>query len=429
MNIQIKKLQKSRVKLTIELEKDEVRPYLEGAARDLSKDHPLKGFRPGAVPFDIMRSAVGDAALAEQALRKLVPKTYVEAVMDRQDIEAIGRPEVEAKKVTIGEPWVYEATVAVLPSVTLGDYKMLKGQRRTIEVPEEDIDRELETLRKMRASYLAVVRPVATGDRVEVDIATSIDRVPLEQGSGRKQPLIVGEGHLVPGFEDQLIGMKEGETKSFSLNIPDGHHDHSLRGKTIDFTVKVGSVQQRVLPVLDGTFARGLGEFPTVDDLKAKIRENMRVEKEEKEVHRYQMELLQQIIERTTYGEFPDVLIEGEVDKMLAELTDGLVASGLTLDQYLLQIQKTLEQIREGFHPQALERIRAGLALRAIAKAENVDVTDEELTEEMNLALRRFPSVEEAKKHVDVEELGNIAAGVIRNRKVFGRLETFAKPL
>lgn len=426
MNVTVEKLPHSRAKLTLTIEAGQVQAYVEGAARELSTEHPLKGFRPGAVPLDMMRSAVGDAALVEHALKKLVPKTYIDALMEHEELEAIGRPDVEVKEVEIGKDWVYEATVAVLPDVQLGAYQRVRAEKKPVTIDTQAVERELDVLRKMRASYLSVVRPAQTGDRVEVDISASVDHVPLEQGSGRRQPLILGEGHLIPGFEDHIVGMKEGETKTFPLRFPDTHHQTDLRSKAVDFTVKVITIQQRVLPALDDTFAKGLGTFAGIDDLRAKLQENLQAEQTHKERQRYQMELLQQVVKDATFGEFPAMLVDSEVEKMLAELTAGLRETGLSLDQYLLNIKKTIEEVREGFRPQALDRVRAGLALRALAKAEKVDVSDTEVAEEVDAALRQFPNVEEAKKQVDLEELTNVAASMVRNRKVLERLEHFA---
>ncbi len=426
MMVSVEKLPQSRVKLRVELDADEVHPYLEAVARDLSKDHPLKGFRPGAVPLAMMRSVVGDEALAEKALQDLVPKTYVQALVDHEEIEAIGQPEVTAKNVTVGERWVYEATVAVLPQVTLGNYRNIRGERREPTVETAAVAQELLTLQKMRASYLTVPRPAQKGDRVEVDISISVDHVPLEGGAVKRQPVLIGESRLVPGFEEHIIGMREGETRTFTMTFPAQHHERNLGGRTGEFTVVMGTVQQRVLPALDDAFAKGLGKFTGIDDLRAKLAENLRAEYIEKERQRLQMALLTQVVQSATFGEFPSILVEGEIEKMVEELTEGLKNMELTFDQYLQQIRKTAADVKEGFRPQALERIRAGLTLRELAKTENILVSDEEVEEEVKRVLRMFPSVEEAQRHVDPEELAAETAGTIRNRKVFALLEQFA---
>jgi trigger factor len=426
MDVSVEKLPKSLVKLTVELDVDEVQPYLDAAAHDLSKEHPVKGFRPGSVPFEAMRSVVGDQTLAEKALQQIVPKTYVQTLMEREDIEAIGRPEVMARNVALGQPWKYEATVAVLPEVHLGGYQNIRGEKRELVVESQDVERELETLQKMRASYLTVPRPAQKGDRADVDIQATVENVPLEQGSATNQPILLGDGHLVPGFEEQILGMCGCETKTFTIAFPQHHHQPNLRGRTVQFTVTVNVVQQRILPTVDDTFAQGVGKFSGLQDLREKLTANIRVEKEEKEHQRLQVDLLNQVVKTTTFGEFPDILVEGEVDKMLSELQEGLGATGLSLDEYLQQIHKTADEVRAGFRPQALDRIRAGLTLRAIAKAEHVEVSDEEVTEEIQKVLQQFPDVEEAKKRVDLEELTGMATGTIRNRKAFALLEKFA---
>ncbi len=426
MKVSTEKLQNSQVKLTVEITPEEVQPFLENAAKELSKKHTVKGFRPGSVPFEVMRSAIGDAHISEEALQKLVPKTYVDALLDNPDIEAIGRPEVNVKEVSLGKPWVYEAVVAVLPEVELGDYKSIKEKVNEASVDAKEIDQELDNLRKMRASFINVPREAQKNDRLEVDIKLSVDNVPLEQGNARKQVIILGDGQLFPEFENQILGMREGESKQFPIKFPDNHPQQDLRGKTVDFSVKVLNIQQQVLPELNDTFAQGLGKFNSLEDLKQKLTDNIKREKKLKEKQRVQQSLLEQVVKKTNFQEIPAVMIDSEVGKMLAELEDGISSMGLTLDQYLQQIKKTPDEMRKSFEPQAIERIKAGLTLRQIAKAENVDIKDEEVQEKINEFLKQFPSVEEAKKKIDLEALTEVTVGTIRNNKVFTLLEKFA---
>jgi len=426
MKVSIEKLPKSQIKLTIEVEAEDVQPFLDSAAREESKKHPVKGFRPGSVPFDVMRSAIGDHHLIETALQKLVPKTYVDALMENNEIEAIGRPEIAAKEVEIGKNWVYEATVAVLPEMELGEYKKLKEEKRKIEVEEKEVETEIETLRKMRASYVTVPREAQKGDRVDIDINVSADKVPLEDGNARKQTVILGDSHLFPEFEAQLLGAKEGDAKEFPIKFPEDHPQQDMRNRTVDFKIKVLTVQQEILPELDDKFAQGLGKFANISELKSKIGENLKLEKEEKEKQRIQQALLDQVVEKSVYHEIPDVLLEGEIDKMLSEMEEGLSSMGLNLEQYQQQIKKSREELRDGFKEQAIKRIKAGLALRAIGKKENVEVPDSEVEEEVSKFLKRFPSAEEAKKQVDIETLTDVTVGTLRNKKVFALLQKFA---
>lgn len=426
MNVSIEKLPQSRVRVRIEVPADEVRPFLESAARELSKEHAPKGFRPGAAPLEIMRNTVGDATIAERALKTLVPRTFVDALLDRDDIEAIGSPEVEVETVAFDSPWVYRAAVAVLPNVQLGDYQSIRAERKAVVIESGEVGRELEQLRKLRATYLTVPRAAGLGDLVEVDIVATVDRVPLEAGAERRQSMLLGDGHLVPGFEEQLLGMKEGQTKSFSLPFPENHHRADLRGRTAEFTVTLHAVQQQILPEVTDHFAQGLGKFQNLEDLKSKLAAHLREERELKERERFHQELLNAVVERATYGEFPDVLVERELETMLTELKEGVTAMGLTFADYCAQIKKTEAELRAGLKPQGLRRVQAGLTLRAIAKAEALAATDAEITEEVNAALKSFPNPQDAAQKLDPEALKDAAAGAIRNRKVFEFLEALA---
>jgi len=426
MKVTTEKLPKSKVKLVVELEPKEVQPYLEAASKEVSKKHQIKGFRPGAVPFDVLRGAIGDAEIIEEALQKLVPKTYVDALLEREEVEAIGKPEVTVQKVGIDETWIYDAVVAVLPEVKLGDYKAIREEKKQVKVEDAEIEKELETLRKMRASFIAVPRAAQKGDRIEIDIDAKADKVPVENGSQKKQEVFLGENQLIPEFESNVIGMKEGETKSFQVTFPEKYHQQDLKGRTIDFTVTVRTVQQRILPELTDEFVKGLGKFEGVNDLKSKLIENFKTEKEEKESQRVQQSLLDQVVQKTTFAEFPEVLMESEIHKMFHELEDGVSSMGLSMDQYLQQIKKTREELEKSFEPQAEQRVKAGLALREVAKVEKVEVTSQEIEEKMNQILERIPNIEEAKKRINLDELAEVTAGTIRNSKVFELLEKFA---
>lgn len=414
------------MKLRIEVPTEDVKPYLERAARALSKEHTPKGFRAGNVPLDVMRSTVGDAKIIERALQDLVPRTYVETLLDRDDVEAIGQPEVAVASADFDGPCVYTAEVAVLPEVRLGDYRRFAAAKRPVAVETAEVDRELEHLRKLRASYLSVPRTAATGDRVDVVVSATFAGVPLEMGNEQPQSLLLGEGHLVPGFEERIVGTKEGETKSFSLTFPPQHHREDLREKLVEFRVTVKTVQQRILPSLDDTFAKSLGNFANFSDLKDRLTANLRQEKEQHERDRYQQELVAEIIRRSTFGEFPEVLVERELDTMLGELREGVAGMGLPFETYLAQIKKTIAELHAQWKPKAEERIRAGLTLRAIAHKENITVGDEEITTEVNEVLRHFQNPDDAAKRLDLDAVHDLAAGTIRNRKVFALLEQLA---
>ncbi len=431
MQVSVEQLPESRVQFRVEVPPDEVRPFLASAARELSKEHPPKGFRPGAAPFEVMRSVVGDEKIAERAVKALVRKTYVEIVLGREDIEAIGSPTVEVEASAFDKPWVYRATVTVLPEVTLGNYRGVRGERRTVLVETAEVERELDVLRKMRAGYLTVLRPAQKGDRVEVDIVGFVDRVPLDPGPQRRQPILLGESRLIPGFEENLVGMNEGETKTFSVAFPEHHHHQGSRipdsaGKTVEFTVMMGTIQQRILPALDDAFAKGIGNFQSLADLNERLTANIREEKEHRERERHQQDLLDRVVAISAFGEFPEILLERELETMLAELRAGVQALGIPFEAYLAQIKKTASDVRAGLRSQAHSRVRAGLVLRAIAKSERIEVTEEEVVSEVNETVQNFSSPQEAEKRVDPDAARDVAAAAVRNRRVLTLLEQIA---
>lgn len=427
MKVSIDRLPESRVQLRVEVTPDEARPFIERAARDLSKEQTPKGFRPGSAPLDVMRGVIGDAKLLERAARELVSHTYVESLLTRADVEAIGRPEVSVERAAFDAPWVYTATVAVLPEAQLGDYRAVRGAPRTVTVDAAEIERELEHLRKLRASYLTVPRAAAVGDRVEADVVATVAGVPLEAAAPQRQVFQLGEEPFVGGFEEHLVGMREGQEKVFTLQFPENHHRADLRGRAVSFRVTMRTIQQRILPELNDHFARGLGQFTSLADLKHQLEAHVREEREARERERFQQELLEQVVARTTFGTLPGALVDHELETMMAELQEGVATIGLTIDVYLGQIKKSRQEVREGLRSQAQARIRAGLTLRALAKAERIAVATEEIEAEVNEALKRFGGRTEAARRLDLDALRATAAAAIRNRKVFATLEAFAR--
>jgi trigger factor len=425
-SVTTKQLPKSRVELAVEVSSDEVKPFLDAAAKGLSSEKKIPGFRPGTAPIELVRRTFGDDAVIGRAAEKMVQKTYVDIVQDTPSLEAIGKPEIKLEHASIGDSWKYVATVAVLPKVTLGTYREVSGTRKEQKVEEKEIEAEIQKLRVMRASYLAVSRPAQAGDQIRADVSVRKGNVPLEDGAAKDQRIQLGEKQLLPEFEQALLGSSPGETKTFDVTFPENHHDQKLRGETVTFVVMVKDVQQRILPDTTDEFAKGLGKFSGMEDLRSKLQENMLKEKSERERERIRQSLIQQLVKGASFSDIPDVMIDREVDTMMHELEHGVASMGLTFEQYLKQIGKTRDQVKEGMRSSADTRVKAALVLRAVADVEKIQPSDEDVQKEMERLLQGFPNPKEAEKRIDPGQLEHMAIGTVRNRLVIERLEKFA---
>ncbi len=299
-------------------------------------------------------------------------------------------------------------------------------ERREIFVSEKEIADALRWLQASRASYAEVTRPAQEGDSVDIDFEIKNEGQALPGGKAENHKLIIGAGGYLPGFEKEIVGMKTGEEKNFSLPVPETFWAKEIAGKNVDLHLKVKSVQDRDVPELNDSFAQSVGKFKNIDALKKSVGEGLRVEKEEKEKERFRLFVLSKIEEKSEI-EYPDELLENEINLMLGELKASVGGMSLPWPEYLNQVKKSEEDLRKGFRPQGERRVRYALILRAIAEEERIEPDAEEVEKEMNRFLSQFSSPEVAEKNIDVVSLANYTKGVLRNEKVFQLLEKIAE--
>lgn len=424
MKVTIQKQPKSKVELTIEVTPKELDPYLDQAASNLSKDINIPGFRPGKAPRNLVEQKVGVFKVYEEAANLALPKTYVKVLIEN-DIEAIGPPQVKLEKLAPGNPMVYKATLSVLPEIKLPDYKKIKVKEKKVEVKDEQIENTLKEIQKSRAKIKTVSRAAQKGDRVEIDFKTYLNKVPIENGESKNHPLILGQGYFVPGFEKELIGMKEKEEKEFTLRFPQKYHQKHLADKDVDFKVKMNLVQEVELPKIDDQFAQSLGKFKDLQALKNQIKENLQDELEDKEKTRCEMEIMDKIAQECEM-EIPEMLVEAELEKITQELKGIIETQGGNFENYLKSIKKTEKELKEQLLPQAKKRVKVGLILRAIAKKENIKISDQEVEEERQKTLQAYQWNKEIMDKIQTDDYKEYLRGLIRNRKVFALLRKSA---
>jgi trigger factor len=373
---------KSQGVLTVETDEQAVAKALDQAFKKVVKKVVVPGFRKGKVPRAIFEKRFGVEALYQDALDILLPEAY-EAAVKETGIEPVDRPEIDIEQLEKGKPLIFKATVTVKPEVKLGQYKELEVEEKDFSVKPEDVDAELERMRKSQGQLIAVEDgTIEKGDRIILDFEGFIDGEAFEGGKAEKYNLEVGSGTFIPGFEDQLIGMKAGEEKEIQVTFPEDYHVENLAGKPATFKVKVHEIKRLSLPELDDEFAQDVSEFDTLEELKADIENKLKERREqEKESH-----IRNELVEKASANaevEIPDVMIEHETEQMLRQFAQNLAYQGLTLDMYKQFTGQDEKALKEQFKGDAEKRVRANLVLEAIAKAENIEVTDEDVEQEI----------------------------------------------
>ena len=423
---EIKKLPQSTMEILVEVPQSEMAGFWDLAAQKLAETLTVKGFRPGKIPRDIVEKTVGAEKFFNKAAELAADKTYREIVKEN-NFEPIGPPEITVLKISPADDFSYKLKVAVLPEVVLPDYKNLVKSMapKPQKVESKEVEEALSWLRSSRAKISEVQRTSKSGDLVEIDFEIRLAGVKVENGSSKNQPLILGENHFIPGLEENLVGMKTGEEKEFSLKVPDKFREKNLAGKTVDFKVKMGPVKERELSEINDDFARSLGDFDGLAALEKSIREGLLEEKETKEKERFRIEMADKIAAETKW-DLPNVLIEAEVHKMLHELSADIESRGLKFDDYLAQIKKSVSELEREFGEPARRRVKIALVLRSIARAGKIEPDSAEVEEKMNEVLKMHSDEKTAKKNINLPELYERVSGILANEKVFEHLESLS---
>ena len=370
--------------LTVEVPDERVRPALQTAARQLSKRYPVAGFRPGKAPYEHVVRQFGERALYEAAIDDLGQKVYAEA-LDQEHIEAYGPGSLEDMQL---KPLVLKFAVPLKPEVEMGDYRALRHPYEAPAVTDEEIQRVLDSLRERQAVLEPVERPAALGDMATLDISAF-----MNEGLNPSDFLMTDKDVAVqldtqtdwpmPGFAAQAVGITAGETRKFDLSFADDYANDSLRGQTAHFEVVCKEVKSRTLPEWNDDLAKEVGEFQTLAELRARVQSDLEKEAQRARNREYGDQVLEQLVAQSTI-KYPPVLLEQEVDDLLADLDNRLREQRLTLDDYLKIENKTREQLREEYKPRAEARLKRALVLGRIVEHEQLEVQPEEVAGEVS---------------------------------------------
>lgn len=383
------KTEKNRGVLTVETDAQTVLNALDQAFKKVVKNVNVPGFRKGKVPRAIFEKRFGVEALYQDALDILLPDAYEQAVKET-GIEPVDRPEIDIEQLEKGKSLIFKATVTVKPEVELGEYKGLEVPEKDFSVKPEDVDAELEKMRKQQGQLEAVEEgAVENGDRVIIDFEGFVDGKAFDGGKAEKYTLEIGSGTFIPGFEDQLVGMKAGEEKDVNVTFPEEYHAKDLAGKPATFKVKLHEIKRLNLPELDDEFAQDVSEFDTLEELKADVEKNLK-EKAKREEEEYVRNTLVELAAEKATVDIPEVMIETEMDYMLQQFEQRLMYQGLNLELYTQFTGQSVDEIKGQFKEDAEKRVKANLVLEAIAKAENIEVTDEDVDKEIEQTAKQM---------------------------------------
>lgn len=387
----------------------------------------MPGFRKGKVPHAMLEARFGREAILVEAAEHAVHDAYPKALVEAK-AEAIGRPEVQFDKVAAEAPLVFTIKTDVLPEIVLGDWqKKVKAinsaeAKKTVAVEAQEINAEIERLATMRATFTAVDRPAQPGDSVKVDFTVKQDGVIIEGGQATDHAIVLGSNTFIPGFEAAVEGMQVGEEKVFTLDFPKEYHAQHLAGKPAEFTVKLKSVEEKKIPAVDDTFVKGLGKFDTVAALRSSIETGMLEEKKQARKDEWRTALLDAVVAEATL-EYPLVLIQEELERMVRQFEGQVSMMGFTWENYLKQVKKTEEELRTEWTPQAKKRIAAELVLQKIAAEQDIEVTSEAIEAEMNKIFQHYKSQEQIEKQLDMGRLYTSVRGRLTNEKTLEYLE------
>lgn len=382
MSLQVENLEKNMVKLTIEVPAEELDAAIKKAYNKQKNSISLPGFRKGKVPQAYLEKMYGAEMFYEEAANIMIPEAYSKE-LEGTELDIVSRPSIDVTQIEKGKPFIFTAEVAVKPEVTLGEYKGIQVEPVAAEVTDEDISAELVKVQDQNSRMVTVEdRAIEDGDTVNIDYAGTVDGVAFDGGTAAGQPLVIGSGTFIPGFEEQLIGKNIGEETDVNVTFPEEYHAEELKGKAAVFHVKVNGITKKELPVIDDEFAKDVSEFDTLDEYKEDIKAKLLVEKEKQARSEKENKVVDAIIENASM-EIPDAMIETQQMQMADEFAQRLSYQGLQLEQYLQFSGMTKEAFLEQLKPQALKRIQTRLVLEAIVEAENIEATEEELTKEL----------------------------------------------
>ena len=411
----VKKLEKNKYEITISVSKEDWEKYVDHSYEENKGRFNIEGFRKGKAPRAIIEKNYGPSVFYDDAIDHLFSKEYGEVLMNEKDIEPVSNPEIRIDKFD-DNGIVIIAEVQGMPEVKLGEYKGLTIKKATGEVTDEQVEKELNQARERQARYVEVNREARDGDFAVIDFVGSVDGKEFEGGKASDYRLKLGSKTFIEGFEDQVIGMKAGETKDVNVTFPAEYFSEELKGKPAVFVVTLKRVEEKQLPELNDEFASNISEFETLDEYKADLRKHLQENLELKLKRENENNLIEAIV-KSSEVEIPEIMIERQIDMFIEDFSMRLSYQGYKVEDYLSQMDMTMQQLRDERKEQAKETVKTRLVLETIVKKENLDVTDKELNEKLKETADKYKkSVDDYKKSLGDRNIAYIQNDILMNK-------------
>ena len=412
-------------KLTFEIEPAKIKEGLDTAFNRVKKTLNVPGFRKGKVPRQIFNKMFGEESLYQDALNAVLPEAYANAVAE-SNIKPVAQPEIDVESMEKDSTWILTAKVTVEPEVKLGQYKDLEVKARSTEVTDEEVDAEIKKLQEQQAELvLKEDQPAAEGDTVVIDFEGKVDGVAFDGGKGENYSLELGSNTFIPGFEDQLVGHKAGETVEVNVTFPEEYHAEDLKGKDAVFETTIHEVKTKELPELDDEFAKDVDEeVDTLVELKAKTRERLEAQKQNAAKEAIQEEVIDKAVENAEIGEIPGAMIEEDVHRQMDQYLAGLQQQGISADMYYKLTGSSEEDLHKQFESGAQKRVKTNLVLEAIVAAEDIKASEEEINAEIKELAAQYGMEEAAVRSALSDDMLNHDIAI---RKVVKEMTDSAK--
>ncbi len=383
MSAKVEKLENNEVKLTITIGADKFEEGMQKAFFRNAKYFSVPGFRKGKAPRNIVEKKYGESVLYEDAFNIVVPDEY-ELAITENNLEVVSEPKIDLVQIGSGKDLIFTATVTVKPEVKLGKYKGIKVEKKEYKVTSDDIDNKLKEMAEKNARIIAGDEKsvLDLGDTAVIDFEGFVDDKAFEGGKGENYPLVLGSNSFIPGFEDQLVGFKMGETTDVNVIFPENYFSKDLAGKPAVFKVKVNDIKKKELPKIDDEFAKDVSEFDTLKELKADVEKKLAEENEKKAKYEMEEEAIKSIVDSTEIN-IPEVMIHNEIHEYIHEMESRLSYQGLKLEQYLQMMGQSMDDLEADYHERAENNVKTKLTLEAISKAENITPTDEDINNKL----------------------------------------------
>ena len=425
MNCKVEKTKNANeVKLELTVEANRFDEAMKKVYFKTAKYFNIPGFRKGKAPMNIVEKYYGKEIFYEDAFNEVVPEEFEQALKDN-NIEAVSRPDIDIKQIGKGQDLIFTAVVQTKPEAELGKYKGIEIKKIEYNVTDHDIEHELGHMQEKNSRLVSIDdRPVENGDITVIDFEGTVDGVPFDGGKAEGHELEIGSGAFIPGFEDQIVGMKIDEEKDINVKFPEEYFSKDLAGKDAVFKVKLHEIKKKELPELDDEFAKDVSEFDTLKELKDSIKEKLETQNNERAKYETQDAVIKAVSENTKL-DIPSGMIELEIDNMLKDIETRLSYQGLKLEQYFKMMGKTEEEVRKEYEPQAIEGIKSRLTLEAIIKKEKIEATDEEIDAKIKEMAENYGKKEEEIK--DNENIRNYIKQGIESEKAIDFLVKNAK--